>query len=92
MNFCFTIDNEEKYCDIDLDKTYTVALNSYLVNRDFKNKTRQIGTQDHVCLKSYIEQRKTISPKIEGRILIKNGSNLHSINNVILIILFVISV
>ena len=92
MNFCFTIDNEEKYCDIDLDKTYTVALNSYLVNRDFKNKTRQIGIQDHVCLKSYIEQRKTISPKIEGRILIKNGSNLHSINNVILIILFVISV
>ena len=33
-------------------------------------KDRQIGIPDHKCLKSYIEQRKTISPKIEGRIII----------------------
>ena len=82
-----------------MDKTYNVALCSYLASRYQKQsklskivKDHQIGIPDHKCLKSYIEQRKTISPKIEGRIIIDyekidNGNGrVCVINNFALII------
>ena len=75
QTFC-SADNETDYCDIDLEKEYTIALCSYLASRYTKRssnneiKVKEIGIPDHQCLKSYIEQKQTISPKVENRITI----------------------
>ena len=77
QTLCST-NNDEDYCDLEPKKVYNVALCSFLASNVHRRKTnlskvvrdRQIGIADHVCLKTYIEEMKTVSPKIEGRILI----------------------
>ena len=96
-------DNEDEYCDIEDDKVYNVALCSFLATQVHREKTnlskfikdRQIGIPDYQCLKQYIVERKTISPKVEGRIVIDyeetdNGtSTLHHNFYFLLLSLFV---
>ena len=73
-----SIDDDENYCDLESEKVYNLALPSFLASNVHRRKTnlskvvrdRQIGIADHVCLKNYIEERQTVSPKIEGRMVI----------------------
>ena len=80
--------NDNEYCDLEDEKVYNVALCSFLATQVHREKTnlskfvkdRQIGIPDYQCLKEYIEEKKTISPTVEGRIVIdyeetENGSN-----------------
>ena len=72
-------ENEHQYCDIEPEKEYNVAMCSFLATQLYRDKTnlskliknRKVGIPDHQCLKSYIENNKVISPKIEGRIVIQ---------------------
>ena len=81
-----SIDNDEDYCNLEPNKVYNVSLCSFLAGNVHRRKTnlskfvrdRQIGIPDHVCLKTYIEERGVVSPKIEGRIVIDyQESNYH---------------
>ena len=61
------------FSDVEENTVYNVSLCSFLATQMYRRKSnlhrfvrdRQIGIPDHQCLKEYIEERGTISPKVE---------------------------
>ena len=61
------------FSDVEVNTVYNVSLCSFLATQMYRRKSnlhrfvrdRQIGIPDHQCLKEHIEERGTISPKVE---------------------------
>ncbi|KAM9777576.1 5'-nucleotidase [Neosynchiropus ocellatus] len=70
-----------KYVPLDPEQTYTVVMNSYMVNGGDgyqmikeENLKHNTGDMDITVLSEYISEMKQVFPAVEGRILFKNSA------------------